>query len=83
MSRREFAKARPAYREVPETLWPTWVLTSGEIEVRGMWVFPRGETPGARKVGASLGQDCRCVEDGCSQDENVYYVLDNYCIISA
>ena len=30
----------PACREAPETLWLTWVLTSGETEVRGMWVFP-------------------------------------------
>ena len=29
------------------------VLTSGETEVRGMWEFPPGKTPGARKVGVS------------------------------
>ena len=56
LSRREFPKARPAYREVLETLWSTWVLTSGEIEVRGMWVLSPGETPGARKVGVSPGE---------------------------
>ena len=33
-----------AYREVPETLWPTEVWTSGEIEVHGMWVLSPGET---------------------------------------
>ena len=32
------------------------MLTSGETEVRGMWVFSPGETPGARKVGVSLGE---------------------------
>ena len=36
-------------------MWLTWVLTSGETEVRGMWVFSPGETPGARKVGVSPG----------------------------
>ena len=56
MSCREFPEARPAYREAPETMWPTWVLTSGETEVRGMWVLSPGETPGARKVGVSPGE---------------------------
>ena len=41
LSCREFPEARPACREAPETLWLTWVLTSGETEVRGMWVFSR------------------------------------------
>ena len=50
MSCREFPETRPAYRKAPETLWPAWVLTSGETEVRGMWVFSPGETPGARKL---------------------------------
>ena len=36
-------------------MWLTWVLTSGETEVRGMWVFSPGETPGAWKVGVSPG----------------------------
>ena len=31
-------------------------ITSGETEVRGMWVFSPGETPGARKVGVSPGE---------------------------
>ena len=62
---REFPDARPAYREAPETMWPTWVLTSGETEVRGMWVFPPGETPGARKVGVST------VETGIAQKTDV------------
>ena len=53
LSCREFPEARPACREAPETLWLTWVLTSGETEVRGMWVFSPGETPGAREVGVS------------------------------
>ena len=52
----EFPNARPADWEAPETLWPTWVLTSGENEVRGMWVFSPGEIPGARKVGVSPGE---------------------------
>ena len=30
--------------EIPETLWPTGVWTSGETEVRGMWVLSPGET---------------------------------------
>ena len=50
---------------------------------RNVGVFPRGETPGARIVGASPGKDSRCAEDGCSPDEDVYYVFDYYCIISA
>ena len=83
MSCREFPKARPAYGEAPETLWPTWVLTSGEIELHGMWVFSPGETSGGRKVGVSPGRDWRCAEDGCSPDESIYYVLDDYCINSA
>ena len=56
LSCREFPEARPACREAPETRWLTWVLTSGETEVRGMWVFSPGETPGARKVGVSPGE---------------------------
>ena len=56
LSCREFPEARPACREAPETLRLTWVLTSGETEVRGMWVFSPGETPGARKVGGSPGE---------------------------
>ena len=83
LSCREFPKARPANREVPETLWPTWVLTSGGIEVRGMLVFSPGETPGERKVGFFPRQDWRCAEDGYSPDESIYYVLDYYCINSA
>ena len=39
-----------------QTMWPTWVLTSGETEVRGMWVLSPGETPGVRKVGVSPGE---------------------------
>ena len=39
-----FPEARPAIGEVPETLWPTGVWTSGETEVRGMWVLSPGET---------------------------------------
>ena len=70
LSCREFPEARSACREAPETLWLTWVLTSGETEVRGMWVFSPGETPGARKV-------------GISPHESIYYVLDDYCINSA
>ena len=31
-------------------------LTSGETEVRGMWVLSPGETPGERKVGVSPGE---------------------------
>ena len=30
--------------EVPETLWPTGVWTSGGTEVHGMWVLSPGET---------------------------------------
>ena len=56
LSCKEFPEARSACREAPETLWVTWVLTSGETEVRGMWVFSPGETPGARKVGISPGE---------------------------
>ena len=56
LSCREFPEARPACREAPETLWLTWVLTSGQTEVRGMWVFSPGETPGARKMGVSPGE---------------------------
>ena len=55
LSCREFPEARPVCREAPETLL-TWVLTSGETEVRGMWVFSPGETLGARKVGVSPGE---------------------------
>ena len=55
LSCRKFPEAKPACREAPETLWLTWVLTSGETEVRGMWVFSPGQTPGARKVGVSPG----------------------------
>ena len=64
-----FPTARPAYREVPETLWPTWVLTLGEIEVRGMWVFSPGETPGARKVGVSPGETGGARKVGVSPGE--------------
>ena len=39
-----FPKARPAFGEVPETLWPTGLWTSGETEVRGMRVLSPGET---------------------------------------
>ena len=49
LSCREFPEAMPACSEAPETLWLTWVLTSGETEVRGMWVFSPGETPGVGK----------------------------------
>ena len=56
LSCREFLEAMPACRDAPETLWLTWVLTSGETEVRGMWVFSPGETPGVRKVGVSPGE---------------------------
>ena len=42
-------------------------------QVRGSWVFP----------GCFPGRDSRCAEYGCSPDEDVYYALDNYCIISA
>ena len=38
-----FHKARPAFGEVPETLWPTGLWTSGEMEVCGMWVLSSGE----------------------------------------
>ena len=37
-------EARAALGEVPETLCPTGVQTSGETEVRGIWVFTPGET---------------------------------------
>ena len=40
----------PASREAPETLWLTWVLTSGDTEVRGMWVLSPGEIAIARKT---------------------------------
>ena len=56
LSCREFPEARPACREAPESLWLTWVLTSGETEVRGIRVFSPGETPGAQKVGVSSGE---------------------------
>ena len=49
LSCREFPEARPAYWEAPETLQPKWVCTSGETEVRGMWVFSPGETPRMRR----------------------------------
>ena len=39
-----FPEARPALGEVPETLCPTGVKTSGEMEVRGIWVHTPGET---------------------------------------
>ena len=39
-----FPEARPAFGEVPKTLRPTGVWTSGETEVRGMWVLSPGET---------------------------------------
>ena len=49
-----FPEARPAFGEVPETLWPTGLRTSGETEVRGKCgCFPRArlEVRGrARKV---------------------------------
>ena len=51
LSCRKFPEAKPACREAPETLWLTWVLTSGETEC-----FPSGETPGALKVGVSPGE---------------------------
>ena len=56
LSCREFSEARLACREAPETMWLSWVLTSGETEVRGMWVFSSGETLGAQKVGVSPGE---------------------------
>ena len=40
--------------EVPETLWPTEVWTSGEIEVRRMWVL-------------SPGRDLKCAESRCTE----------------
>ena len=48
-----------------------------------MWVFSPGETPGAWKVGVSLGQDSRCAEDGCSPDESIDDIFYYYCINSA
>ena len=56
LSCRKFPEAKPACREAPETLWLTWVLTSGETEVRGMWVF-------------SQRRDTRCAESGCFPGE--------------
>ena len=53
---RDFPKPNRLIGRLPKTLWPTWVLTSGETEVRGMQVFPPGETPGAWKVGVSPGE---------------------------
>ena len=53
MVRRPQGRHRLSCREFPEALWLTWVLTSGETEVRGMWVFSPGETPGVRKVQGS------------------------------
>ena len=83
LSCREFAEARPACREAPETLWLTWVLTSGETEVRGMWVFFPGRDTRCAESGGFPGRDWRCAEDGCSPHESIYYVLDDYCINSA
>ena len=57
LSCRGFPEAMPAYWEAPETLRPKWVFTSGETEVRGMWVSSPGEKQDARKVGVSHGRD--------------------------
>ena len=70
-----FPEARLAFGEVPETLWPTGVWTSGETrEVRGMWVLSpraRPEVCGrARKVGVSPGESTLSAEDGYSPDEH-------------
>ena len=58
MSCREFPEDRPAYMEVPDALWSTWVSTSGRIEVRGMWVLPPR-------------QDTRCADRGCFPGERL------------
>ena len=52
------------------------------LEVRGMWVFPPGETPGARKVGVSPGETGVTRKMGVPPDEMNYCVLDDYCINS-
>ena len=67
--RREFPEARPAFWEAPETLRPKLVFTSGETEVRGMWVFSPGETPDARNVRVFPWARLSRAEDGCSLDE--------------
>ena len=74
--------------EVPETLWPTWVLTSGETEVRGMWVISPGVTRdarkvGARKVGASPGEIAIARKTVVPRTKSNDCVLDYNCINSA
>ena len=58
-----FPEARPAFGEVPETLWPTGVWTLGLTEVRGMRVV-------------SPGESTLCAEDGYSPDEHLLLYIE-------
>ena len=62
-------------------------VTSGEIEVRRMWVLPPGETRdarkvNARKVGVSPGEIVRARKTIVSRTKSINCLLDNNCIIT-
>ena len=71
-----FPEARPANREAPETLWPTWVLNSGETGAQNVGVSPGRHTRCAES-GYLPERDWSSAEDGCSRTKviTVYWTI--------